>query len=71
MSGPASSEMQRLGTRGLITLLFVYYPLLAVIVAPLAIVGASSGLRGSELFSDPAHELRVLWGVFSYVAILM
>lgn len=59
-----------LGTEGLKALLFVVYPLLAVIVVPVALVGASRGLR-DELFHDPGHELGVLWGAFSYFGILM
>jgi hypothetical protein len=60
-----------LGTEGVKTLLLVLYPLLAVLVAPLALAGASKGLRGQQLFQDPAHELGVLWGIFSYFGILM
>jgi hypothetical protein len=60
------------GTEGVKTLLLVLYPLLAVLVAPLALAGANQGLRGFQLFNDPAHELGTpLWGVFSYFAILM
>jgi hypothetical protein len=61
-----------LGTEGVKTLLLVLYPLLAVLVAPLALAGAKQGLSGFQLFNDPAHELGTpLWGVFSYFAILM
>ena len=60
-----------LGTEGLRSLLLVVYPLLAIIVVPVAVAGASTGLRGEELFGDPASELGVLWGIFSYFGILM
>ena len=59
-----------LGTEGLKSLLFVVYPLLALIVVPIALAGASRGLR-DELFHDPGHELGVLWGVYSYFGVLM
>jgi hypothetical protein len=62
--------MRRPGTEGLRTLVLVLYPLLAIVVVPLALAGASTGLRG-DLFRDPAHELGVLWGIFSYFGILM
>jgi hypothetical protein len=60
-----------LGTEGLKPLFFVLYPLLAIVVVPIAVAGASTGLRGNELFNDPAYELGVLWGIFSYFGILM
>jgi hypothetical protein len=60
-----------LGTEGLRTLFFVLYPLLAIVVVPIALVGASTGVRGDELFNDPAYELGLLWGIFSYFGILM
>lgn len=63
--------MGRFGTKGLKILLLVLYPLLAVLVAPISFVGARSGLRGWHLFADPAHELGVLWGIFSNFGILM
>jgi hypothetical protein len=47
------------------------YPLLALVVVPIALAGASAGVRGDELFNDPAYELGVLWGIFSYFGILM
>src|SRR5918996_1689506 len=60
-----------LGTEGLRTLFFVLYPLLAIVVVPIALVGASTGVRGDELFNDPAYELGLLWGIFSYFGILL
>jgi hypothetical protein len=60
-----------LGTEGLRTLFFVLYPLLAIVVVPIALAGASTGVRGDELFNDPAYELGLLWGIFSYFGILM
>ncbi|MGH2753132.1 MAG: hypothetical protein ACRDLB_01745 [Actinomycetota bacterium] len=60
-----------LGTQGLRTLVFVLYPLLGAVVAVLSLVGESKGLDGFQLFNDPAHQLGVLWGVFSYFGILM
>lgn len=60
-----------LGTEGLRPLFLVVYPLLAIVVVPLALVGASTGLRGEELFGDPASELGVLWGIFSYFGVVM
>ena len=59
-----------LGTEGLRTPFLVLYPPLAIVVEPIALAGASAGLRG-ELFSDPAHELGILWGIFSYFGILL
>lgn len=59
------------GTRGLKTLLFLVYPLLGLLVVPLALAGARQGFKAYQLFSDPAAELGPLWGVFSYFGILM
>lgn len=61
---------RRLGTEGLRPLFLVVYPLLAVVLVPIAVAGASTGVRGN-LFEDPAHELGILWGVFSYFGVLM
>lgn len=58
------------GTEGLGFLFLVLYPLLAALVVPLVLAGASRDLR-HELFRDPASELGVLWGIFSYFGILM
>jgi hypothetical protein len=62
---------RRLGTEGLKPLFLVVYPLLAIVVVPIALAGASTGVRGDELFNDPAYELGILWGIFSYFGILM
>jgi hypothetical protein len=60
------------GTEGVKALLLVLYPLLAVLVAPIALAGANQGLNGFQLFNDPAGELGTpLRGVFSYFATLM
>jgi hypothetical protein len=66
-----SRSKRGLGTEGLRFLFFVLYPLLAIVVVPIALAGASSGVRGDELFNDPAYELGLLWGIFSYFGILM
>jgi hypothetical protein len=63
--------MGTLSTKGLKILLLVLYPLLAMLVASISFAGARSGLRGWHLFADPAHELGVLWGIFSYFGVLM
>jgi hypothetical protein len=71
MEGPTERRRTgRLGTEGLKTLFSVLYPLLAVVAVPVGMAGVRTGVRGG-VFQDPAQELGVLSGIFSFFGILM